>query len=113
MNLQEIDQVYWKNNEGVIVYLKDLAPESMQEAYNTIQKRQMKAYSALEMNAKLENAIIKVAKKRKINLVDINEIETRPDNVKERWVAFKDIINRVNRSIKLHLNKKQNEQAIS
>lgn len=105
MNIIDIEGIYWKNKAGETVLLKDLPEEEFQKAYQITQKRQLEAYSSLEMNAKMENALSKIAKRRKINLISLDEVETKPIHIRNKFTNLRDRIDKVNKSIKIQLKK--------
>lgn len=104
MNDVSTEEVFWKLENGEKILLTELNDEHFKAAYIVTQKRQIRAFSTLEMCVKLEDAMLKIAKKRGIELESI-ENSNKSEYLRNRFTEFKDIIGRINRSIKLRLSK--------
>lgn len=108
MEIKEINSIYWKEENGKETLIKDLKPNELQRCLTIVQNKQFKAYNTLEMHCKLEHAILKIAKAKKVELKDIDELEVKSDKITNKYPQVKHLVRRINNSIKLFLTKQDN-----
>lgn len=104
----EVDKLFWKLENDNKILLTEMDENHFQLAYQTLQKRQLRHYSALEFNIKLEQGFKEVAKLRKIKLINLAD-STKQTSIVRDYVKFKNIITTITTSIKKKL--KQNTDA--
>ncbi len=66
-------EVFWITEGNVKTPISQMTEEALNKAYNTIQKRELEAYSKLEFLIKLDDGFKDEAKRRKINLSGLDE----------------------------------------
>lgn len=111
MKQLKLEEVYWKNKDESTVLLVDMTEEQLQESYLTIHKRQVFAYSSLELCHKMETSIVKIAKQKQIELIPLDQSNNKKF-FRLSYEGFKGIITRINNSIKLKINKDVKDQAL-
>lgn len=108
MNQSELQ---WKDADGIETPFDKLTDDELSKCIYSVQQRQIRAFSTLELAHKLETKLREQAKKRKITLVGIEDYPEK-DRETIRWNRFKDVISRINRVIKLNLTKDAKTEAV-
>lgn len=90
---------HWKDKEGDKAFA-DMTSTELQEAYNLVQKRQLIALGKLKVHKAIEEALLKEAKIKKINLSSLsNDDSPIPSfDIKKKVVdtAYRSIIRKEN-----------------